>query len=167
MSKNKTIVIQNNELKLIRGDVSIFVFENVFVVAEYTCSQDSDVGDHLKKKKIVYDKILGKSREFVAFLKSKFPKSAAQLEVPYHPSKLIVKIIYCSRNNLDNRYKLNVPGPVYMDYPAVRYFGAVTGAIKRSSRYELLYFLGVNPTAIGSGGKIEADLQQWRPLIAL
>lgn len=132
----------------------IFILENVIVAAEYTCSQESGVGEHLKKKKISYDKILSQVPLFLEFLKEQFPESAEQFQTPYHSSKIILKLIYCSRHDFDSHYKTNVPGPVYMDYPAVRYFAAVSDAIKMSARFELLQFLGIPTAAVGSGGKI-------------
>lgn len=140
------------------GDIDdVFVFENVFVVAEYTCRQASGVGEHLKSKKILYDKISAAPVEFIKFLSEKFPAAAEQLEVTYHPTQIVLKILYCSRYDFEPHYKENVPGPVYMDYPAARYFLAVSDAIKRSSRFELFHFLGVDSGAIGSGGKIQVS----------
>jgi hypothetical protein len=100
----------------------LFVFENIVIVAEYTWAQSSDVGNHLKTKKIVYDKISNKQSDFIDFIKKTFPETASELGAAYHFSKLIVKIIYCSRYDFDEHYKSNVPGPIYMDYSTVRYF---------------------------------------------
>lgn len=131
----------------------VFVYENVIVLAEYTCT--SDVGNHLKTKKIVYDKILEYLVEFLEFFSAKFPESASQLAHGYHVTQKIVKIVYCSRFDFDSSHKDNVPGPVYMDYPAVRYFAAVSDAVRKSARFELLHFLGVEDARVGIGGKIE------------
>lgn len=135
----------------------VFVLENVFVIAEYTCSQPSSVGSHLKAKKIVYDKILADPPAFVTFLANKFAGASEQLKTAYHPTQLEIKILYCSRYDFEPHYKENVPGPVYMDYPAVRYFLAVSEAIRRSSRFELFHFLGLAPSAIGDGGKVSVS----------
>ncbi|WP_300574340.1 DGQHR domain-containing protein [Phenylobacterium sp.] len=132
----------------------VFVFENVIVLAEYTCAQSSGVGEHLKNKKHIFDKILADPTQFLSFLGNRFSGVSDQLAANYHPQQKILKIVYCSRYDFDDKYKLNVPGPAYMDYPAVRYFAAVSDAIKRSSRYELLHFLGVDNTTVGSAGKI-------------
>ena len=141
-----------------RSDVDdIFIFENVVVLSEYTCSQSSDVGGHLKNKKIIYDKILNNTSNFIDFLSNKFSASAAQFPQKYHASQLVVKILYCSRHDFDHHYKDNVPGPIYMDYPAVRYFSAVSGAVRKSSRFELLHFMGILPSDIGSDGKISVS----------
>lgn len=133
----------------------IFVYENVVILAEYTCAQPSNVGDHLKLKKHIYDKILANPEAFLTFLATKFPGSADQLARDYHVQQTIVKILYCSRYDFDGKYKVNIPAPVYMDYPAVRYFAAVSDAVRKSSRFELLHFLGVNDAQVGVNGKID------------
>jgi hypothetical protein len=133
----------------------VFVYENVIILAEYTASQSSNVGQHLKNKKIVYDKLLGpQQQEFLSFLKTSFPAVAPELAGGYHQSKVILKVLYCSRNEFENQHKINVPGPVYLDYPALRYFGVVTDAIKCSARYELLHFLGIDLRKVGNDGAI-------------
>uniref|UniRef100_UPI0035CBF308 hypothetical protein n=1 Tax=uncultured Sphingomonas sp. TaxID=158754 RepID=UPI0035CBF308 len=100
----------------------IFVYENVIVLAEYTAAQPSGVGEHLKNKKHIYDKIIADPEKFLNFIASKFPASAEQFASGYHDQQKILKIIYCSRHDFEEKYKENVPGPIYMDYPAVRYF---------------------------------------------
>lgn len=137
----------------------IFVYENVIILAEYTCKQGSDVGEHLKLKKHIYDKILADPEAFLTFLATKFPGSADQLASGYHVQKTIVRILYCSRHDFDEKYRLNVPGPVYMDYPAVRYFAAVSDAVRKSARFELLHFLGVEDAEVGLNGKISVAAQ--------
>lgn len=135
----------------------IFVYENVVVLAEYTCAQPSGVGEHLKNKKHIYDKILADTEAFLTFLAAKFPASADQLAKAYHAQQTIVKILYCSRFDFEERHKLNVPGPVYLDYPAVRYFAAVSDAVRKSSRFELLLFLGIEDAQVGVNGKIDVS----------
>lgn len=137
----------------------IFVYENVVIIAEYTCKQASDVGEHLKLKKHVYDKILADPEAFLKFLAEKFPGSAEQLAGGYHVQKTVVRILYCSRYDFDEKYRTNVPAPVYMDYPAVRYFAAVSDAVRKSARFELLHFLGIDDSQVGLNGKISVAAQ--------
>ncbi len=140
-----------------RGDLDdFFVFENIIVGAEYTTS--TDVGDHLKPKKILFDKILGAPQDFLTFLANKFPDAATHFQTKYHSTHRVVKIIYCSRKDFDGHYKINVPGPVYLDYPIAQYFKSLSEAIKKSSRYELLHFLGLKPSEVGSNAKIDVAL---------
>ena len=132
----------------------IFVFENIYIIAEYTCAKASEVGGHLKNKKIIYDKIIASNHTFIDFLKSEFPDASAALTSSYHHSKRILRILYCSRHSFDDVYKTNVPGPIYMDYPALKYFVTIGDAIKLSCRYELLDYLKVDSQSIGAGGSI-------------
>lgn len=129
-----------------------FVYENVIVFCEYTVT--TGVGAHLKPKKIVYDKIISKPIEFIDFLKTRFPDIVAQLPSSYHKSKLVVRIVYCSKNEFDENYKLVVPDIAYMDYPALRYFVSVVDAVRKSARYELLHFLGIELKNVGDAGRI-------------
>jgi DGQHR domain-containing protein len=135
----------------------VFVYENVIVLAEYTCSQTAGVPPHLTKKKIIYDKILSNPGGFITFLKNTFPESADQFPQKYHLNQLILKIAYCSRYDFEARYKQNISAPTYMDYPIVRYFLLVASAIKMSARYELLHFLGIDLHRVGTDGQIRID----------
>jgi DGQHR domain-containing protein len=133
----------------------VFVYENIIILTEYTCAQPSGVGDHLKNKKHIYDKIMSDSEAFLTFLSSKFPTSSDQLARGYHVQQTIVKILYCSRYDFEEKYKINVSTPIYMDYPAVRYFAAVSDAVRKSARFELLHFMGIDDALVGVNGKIE------------
>jgi DGQHR domain-containing protein len=151
-----------------KADVDdIFVYENVIIVAEYTCAQTDGIGSHLKGKKIIFDKILNAPAEFIKFITEKFPNSSDQFP-KYHSSKTIVKIVYCSRYEFDDHYKSNVPGPAYFDYPSARYFMALIDAIKRSARWELLHFLGISNASVGHDGVVgNADGSQDRKGLVL
>ena len=141
-----------------QGDVDdIFIFENLVVVAEYTCTKSSEVGSHIKLKKILFDKILQNPNSFIEFISQKFAGCDVQFPTKYHNSKIVVKIIYCSRFDFDVHYKSNVPGPKYFDYYAVRYFKDLVSAIKKSSRYELIQFLDVPLNSVGINGKINVS----------
>ncbi len=132
----------------------VFVFENVVILCEYTVSKSENIGSHLKNKKLFYDKVLADKSAFIEFLKEKFPTSVDKFPSGYHKSKLQVRILYCSRYEFDDHYKQNVPDIGYLDYPALRYFVSVVDAIKKSTRYELFHFLGLDIKNIGVNGKI-------------
>jgi DGQHR domain-containing protein len=132
----------------------IFVYENVVIIAEYTCAQTDGVGAHLKNKKIIFDKILNNPNGFIDFISEKFPNTTDQFPKKYHKSKIVTKIVYCSRHEFDGHYKTNVPGPAYFDYPSVRYFMALIDSIKRSARWELLHFLEITNSSVGRDGVV-------------
>ncbi len=135
----------------------VFVYENIVVLAEYTCAQPSGVGEHLKNKKHIFDKILANPTGFLKFFGEKFAASADQLAKGYHSQQIVVRILYCSRLDFEEKYKTNVPGPVYMDYPAVRYFAAVSDAVRKSSLFELFHFMSIDDSVVGLSGKVNVS----------
>jgi len=132
----------------------VYVYENVVILAEYTTSQKSNVGSHLKNKKIVYDKIVNNPIGFIDHLKSEFPASAEQFP-KYHQSKIIVKILYCSRFDFEAHHRENVSNISYLNYAELRYFVSVVGAIRRSARFEFLHFLNVDIRQVGINGSVD------------
>lgn len=133
----------------------IFVYENVVLLVEYTTSQASSIGPHLKNKKIIYDKILDKPSEFVAFLGNTFPAIEDKLPSGYHRSKLIVEIMYCSRFDFESHHRENVPNVNYLGYAEARYFFSVVSAIKKSARFEFFHFLDINLKQVGENGSFD------------
>lgn len=130
----------------------IYVYENLVVLVEYTTSKD--VGAHLKPKKIIYDWIKDNPSEFVDVLCGLDPEFKNEIDQHYIRGELILKILYCSREAYDAKYKKEVPNPAFLDYPELRYFKSVTDCIKRSALHEFLHFLDVPHDQIGEGGKI-------------
>lgn len=88
-----------------------YIHENVLLLIEYTCSQESGVKTHLKGKKIIYDKILADPVEFWKFLRNKYPKFEERLVElgTFPPSRLVLKIIYCSKNIIAGETKALFP----------------------------------------------------------
>lgn len=124
----------------------IFYYENVVILTEYTVGKP---GDHLLKKKVIYDLINEDRREFLDFLLSleKFDSSLSKFKETvlnkYHRSQLQVKIMYCSKNKVSTEHKNLVNDVVFFDYPIVKYFESLSKVIKRSARFEFIDFLGV------------------------
>ena len=48
----------------------MFVYENIVALIEYTTLQESSISEHLKKKKVLYDKILRQPQAFVEFIEA-------------------------------------------------------------------------------------------------
>ena len=139
------------------GDLDdYFVYENIVVLVEYTSSVAPST--HLKGKIPLFTKILANPGGFVNFFKTTFPQTANLIAPGYHFSEIKMRIVYSALHNVDDVHQANIPGPVYMNYPAVRYFAATVDAIKLSARHELLYFLGIEPPEVGSGGAISTSV---------
>lgn len=138
-----------------QGDYDdIFCYENVVLTLEYTSTRDSSkVGDHLRKKKVLYDKVAANEAGFISLLRA----ASADLDTylsQYHETQLDYVTIYASLYDFDLSHRQNVPAPVYLDYPALRYFQSVSESIERSALPEFLHFAGVSSDRIGKGGVV-------------
>jgi len=145
------------ELKIRFGDQDgefddAFVYQNVIFLIEYTTSQSSSVSGHLKNKKILFSKVTNDTSGFLKYLREKSQAFDHRLSTNYHPSKLILRIIYCSRYDFDSGVKVTVDEPVYLDFPMLKYFETICGAIKMSSLSELLTFCKVDPSKVSHKG---------------
>jgi DGQHR domain-containing protein len=137
----------------------VFVFENIIVLIECTTAQN-DVSGHLKKKKVLYDKILNDPSEFRNFLAQTFPDFAASQASKYQSHHFRTIILYCSRYPIDSDLKEEVLGITYLDYNIVRYFKAITDRVKHSARYELFSYLGLSYKDIGNAAIAQGTVPQ-------
>lgn len=133
----------------------VFVFENVLVCIELTTTSSEKVGDHLKPKKIVYDKIQNDEEAFVKFYCDLSVDLGKTLLGKYAASDVVVRVVYASRHDFQPHYKINVPNPIYLDYPVLRYFKSTVETIRISGRHELLQFLKVDDQKLGNDGAID------------
>ncbi|MFC5456315.1 hypothetical protein [Prosthecobacter fluviatilis] len=156
----KVLSVSDKEFKFKdrKGDFDdIFVYKNVIVLAEYTCSSESNVSDHLLKKKVLFDLINSDQQAFLEMLETTFPTFADARDTIYSDQDCRIKILYCSRHNLLNEHKIHLPEVVFFDYPILRYFKIVTAAVKRSSIYEFLHFIGLSCKDIGFNASSKKD----------
>jgi DGQHR domain-containing protein len=128
----------------------VFVRENIVVLSECTVLS-SEVSSHLKKKKVLYDKINNDIPAFLAFMDATFPDFKATKDPKLQPHHFQVVIVYCSRYPITSGLKDEVPGVTYLDYHIVQYFKSITDRVKKSARYELFKFLGLSQNKIGMG----------------
>jgi len=143
------------EFKGKRGDFDdIFVFQNIVVLTEYTCSKSDKISTHLLKKKILFDHVLDNRPEFIEFLEEKFETFKDTRDDIFTADECEVIIIYCSKNSISKTHKDQVPRVKYLDYPVLKYFKGVSDAIKLSARPEFLHFLGLNYDQVGHGNDI-------------
>lgn len=128
----------------------IFILENVLVLCEYTVLKESGISDHIKKKKVLYDKIMADTGAFLSFLRSSFPLAATSITSPiYQDHHYKVLIVYCSLNTVKGTLKAEVPSVIYFDYNKIQYFKSLVSTIKISARSELLAFLRVDYNDFG------------------
>lgn len=129
----------------------VYVYENIVVLIEYTASKKP--GSHLKSKKIPYDCI---ERDPSIFLKEicKLDTGLKAKLSQYNDHEIVFRIVYCSRYNFDKKYKLEVPNPIFLDYPELRYFSAICDCLKKSSAPELFEFLNITVSELGDQGVV-------------
>lgn len=138
----------------------IFVYKHIILIGEYTTlKSSSEIGKHIKKKGYLYREILKDTSKFVAFLKQTFPDFLNKVSGDYHNDDFIVKIFYASKNSIDETHKQQIDFITYLDYPILKYFLNVVGAVKNSAINEILNFYGFKYEEIlgtPQGGKSSA-----------
>jgi hypothetical protein len=128
----------------------LFIYENVVAVVEYTTARESGISDHLKRKKVLYDKITRQPGVFVDFLTTGRAEFRRSRNTDYSTSQTRVVVVYCSVNSIKRTLKQELPELKYLDFQVVKYFKAVTSAIKQSAKYEFFSFLGLSYHEIGA-----------------
>lgn len=136
----------------------IFVFENVVVLAEYTLSNTSNLGTHAKGKAGIHNKIVENTVQFLDFFSTiSLGLKEWIKESSYTNKQLIVKIIYGSLDSLEDHHQALFKSTKFMSGSERSYFRALTNSIKRSSRFELFEYLGIDPSKVGSDGVVAAS----------
>ena len=131
------------------GDLDdVFIYENIIILAEYTFTKSDKISTHLLKKKILFDNIQTDEQGFLKYLDEKFPSFKEKRADSHHLSQYKIQIIYASKNKIKDTLKKSVPNIKYFDYPVMKYFQSVVGAVKKSARFELLSFLGFDHTDV-------------------
>lgn len=133
-----------------KGDFDdIFVYENVIVLAEYTCREKSkNIGHHLKEKILLFDRINENPSELVEYLDERFDsfKNARGI---YKSEQCNVIILYCPRYSVEQKYKDLAKNVKYFGYPILQYFLGISRKIKKSTRFELFDFFKLKYGDIG------------------
>ena len=127
---------------------SIFVFENVIVVAEDTCIRDSD--DHLRKKAEFYSSASKAEIEFAKMLAKEFPELNEVLGKRFDFEDAVVKFMYFSLHPVNEEYRDRYQHVTCVPGTGVKYFSALSKTLRKSSRFELFKLLGVPAAKISS-----------------
>lgn len=133
----------------------LFYNENVVLIVEYTTG---DPGDHLLKKKIIYDLILEDKNSFLNFLinESTFFKVkeifVTKILSKYTLNQIQVRILHASKQNISQQHK-NLVSVNYLDYHIVKYFESVSRVIKKTAIYEFHDFIGIKNDIFASNIK--------------
>ncbi len=141
----------------------VFLLENVLVLVEHTSHNEDHVGDHLIKKKIIFDYINGDTDGFVQYLRDTFPPFADKANPVFLNHHFQIKIVYASLNNLKDSTKSHVSGVYFLDYAYLRYFKNLSSTVKLSAKWEMLGFLGVTAAVFSanilSGGSTDTTFK--------
>lgn len=137
------------------------VYENIILLLEYTVSNPSQVGDHVKGKAHLFSKIDQNRSGFLTYLTGKFPPLAERLK-KYHPSQVRVRIIYCSKSEIKPEHQELSPSTSFLWHGSIRYFSELSAAIKRSARFELFDYLKLPHQEVG----IDGILQEGAPKVS-
>ncbi|WP_121353918.1 DGQHR domain-containing protein [Flavisolibacter nicotianae] len=139
----------------------VFIYKNVIVLIEYTVRQSSDLGEHLKSKKVVYDAILQNKNSFLEFYGQLFPTFSSARDPLYDNDQTSLVILYCPKNKLDITYKKRISNITYLDYPVLKYFRAISDSVKGSAKYEIFKFFHLSYDNIGENSiRTFADKKQ-------
>jgi DGQHR domain-containing protein len=148
----KSVSTRNTEItfKEKKGELDgVFVFENVVVLTEDTCSKTSDqIRDHLLKKDQFYKLLIANKDEFIELLEKAYPGFKAA-RGDYQPASIKLVIVYCTKNRLEDLHKKSFPHIVIMGDRQVQYFSTLVKTLKKSARFELFKFLCLKTSDIG------------------
>lgn len=129
---------------------NIFVYKNIVVIVEDTCSTNSDeIRIHLLKKSVIYRVFQANKDEFIPFLEDTFPRFKELKDSKYDPSDLKLIFVYCSKNRFEEKHKSDFPDIIFLDYNYLCYFLSLAKNIQKSSRFELFKFLRLSIQDIG------------------
>ncbi len=133
----------------------VFLYENLIVIVERTTAEKPS--EHFKKKLALYLRIEKKYAHFISYLRSLEELEDTDFVKNYDENECIVKIVYCSRYEIDEKQKKKSSEIKFLDYSVLRYFYAISRAIKQTSLPEFFQFLGVNSINVGNGGQISSS----------
>lgn len=131
----------------------IFIYENVIIFVEYTTSSSANLGGHAKGKSGSHNKITADPSGFLSKLCELSPRASARLaKIPYTEKQRIYCAVYCSDPSVDDSHQNFFERTKFISRSERVYFKKLTGTLRRSARYELFDFLGVDTAKVGSGG---------------
>ncbi|MDX2210806.1 MAG: DGQHR domain-containing protein [Sphingopyxis sp.] len=135
----------------------IFVKENVIVCTEYTLSEGSNLGDHVKGKAHLFNLIHSENQSFIKLLFEKFPAVRTALSEDYHDKQIRLRILYCSPTEVKSEHVDLTSQTLFMWRGTIQYFKSLAETVRLSARHELFKFLRLPFDEIGENGKLPDD----------
>jgi DGQHR domain-containing protein len=137
----------------------IYLNHNVIVIVEETTHGTPQIGDHFRKKAELFKHFGEHPSEFVKFLTETFPGVAKHFSKNQHIDRRqsVVKYVYCSRFDVDESYRTRYDKTCsLLQYGPLQYFLRLSRTIRKSARYELFKFLGVELSDIVGPSRAES-----------
>lgn len=137
------------------GDVDdVFVRENIIVCAEYTIASGENLGEHIKSKVHLFERMHADPQGCIKYLMEKFPSLRSAVSTKFHDSHLRLRIIYCSNDEVSSEHQGLTSRTIFMWGATIEYFRTLTNTIRLSSRHEILQFLRLDHGEIGVDGTL-------------
>jgi DGQHR domain-containing protein len=131
----------------------LYVFENVVVMLEYTISSGPTLATHVKGKAGSHNKIASKPYEFLEKLAELSTPVKEFLDLfPYSKNQAKFKLIYCSDEEVESHHQAFYNSTKFMPRPVRMYFYKLCYTLRKSARFELFDYLGIDPQAVGENG---------------
>lgn len=148
-----TLVPQEDIEAEINGQKSdldnVFVYENLVVVAEDTIVTNDKTG-HLRKKAEFFKHCQDNKSDFIQFLKTNIPAYKNSSAASFSDSDIHLAFLYVSWCEIDSLHQQRYQLLKFMDQKVLSYFLSLSKTIKKSARFEIFKFLGVDFEKIGS-----------------
>lgn len=136
-----------------RGEFdSMFVFENLIVLAEDTCTQSTY--EHLLKKNNFYEHLYHNKDELLSHLALTFPEFEKARRPEFNISDYEVIFLYCSDVPVEESYRGRFSLIHFLHGRHVRYFRALATTLGKSARFELFKFFGLKARELGHSAGI-------------
>tara|TARA_A100000171_G_scaffold49237_1_gene57888 strand:+ start:2950 stop:4722 length:1773 start_codon:yes stop_codon:yes gene_type:complete len=129
----------------------IFVYENVIVVVEDTCT--ASPGQHLAGKQIIFGLAINNKIDFIDCLKDKISAFNEYLQGKnYELEDYVLRVLYFSMNSVDSEYVESASrvGIQVVERSLTNYFHSLVKNISVSAKYEMLKFMKVSYSELGA-----------------
>lgn len=134
---------------------AIFSLENILLIVEETCSENTEtLHGHLRKKSEFYNHIAA-DRKFVQWLFDTYPDLKSEGTNNWHLTDFKVIHVYCSMVTLEHEYRNRYPDIIFFDELMLRYFRQLGLTIGISMLYELFKCFGLNATDTQTSAEIQ------------
>jgi DGQHR domain-containing protein len=136
-------------LRMVEVD-SLFIYENVIILCEDTCTEAKDWKDHVRTKNEAFGEIKKNLSSFINKLSDLLPDRKDVLN-KYSVDRLQVFCLYIAQKELSlttEEYSL-YSNMKFVNPQTLNYFQWMTQCIKLSARFELFRYLGLKSNQIG------------------